>query len=68
MYLQGREAERKIKGNKKDLAKTEKLFECGRALECKNPCSSVGSCTCPVCAHVVQLGQTCPARALPTSL
>lgn len=28
----------KIKGNKKDMEKTEKLFECGRALDCKkNP-------------------------------
>lgn len=25
----------KIKGNKKDMEKTEKLFECGRALDCK---------------------------------
>lgn len=27
----------KIKGNKKDMEKTEKLFECGRALDCKKP-------------------------------
>lgn len=35
MYSQGREAERKIKGNKKDLEKTEKRFEWGRALDCE---------------------------------
>lgn len=35
MYLQEREAESKIKGNKKDLEKTGKLFDCGRALDCK---------------------------------
>lgn len=69
MYLQEREAESKIKGNKKDLEKTGKLFECGRALDCKkNPCSPVGTCTRLVCARVgAESGQTFPARALPTS-
>lgn len=55
MYLQEREAESKIKGNKKDLEKTGKLFECGRALDCKKPpCSPVGTCARLVCALQVQ--------------
>lgn len=32
----------KIKGDKKDMEKTEKLFECRRALDCKKPLFSIG--------------------------
>lgn len=32
----------KIKGNKKDMEKTKKLFECGRGLDCRKTLFSRG--------------------------
>lgn len=50
MYLQGREAEGEIKGDIKVLKKIEKLFECGRALDCKKePFSSRDLCMYGLC-------------------
>lgn len=58
----------KIKGNKKDMEKTEKLFECRRALDCKKtPCSPVGTGVCLVYMDEEPY-QTSPSRTLPFSL
>lgn len=58
----------KIKGNKKDMERTEKPFEHRRALDCeKRPCSPVGTCVGLVCVGG-EPGQTSPSRTRPISL
>lgn len=47
--MKEREVERKIKGNKKDMEKTEKVLKHGRALECKtsSPAGAYECCRVP---------------------
>lgn len=77
MCLLEREPEMKIKGNKKDMEKTEKLFECRRALNCKKTPVLQWGPACVWCMWVVShtrplhpglflspCGQVCPGQEL----